>query len=101
MKIKQGDQVLIVKGKDKGRKSKVLRGFPGLSKVLVEGINIKKKHQRPKKEGEKGQVVEVASPIPVGKVKLVCSKCKKPTKVGYKIIGKKKYRICKKCGEEI
>ncbi len=105
MKIRKGDKVLVIKGKDKGRKSKVLRGFPKELKVLVEGINIKKKHRRPRREGEKGQIVEVAAPLPVCRVKLICPKCGKPTRVGYKIIKtageKKKVRICKKCSGEI
>jgi len=101
MKIRKGDQVLIIKGKDRGKKGKVLRGFPRELKVLVEGVNIKKKHQRPRREGEKGQVVEIPAPIPVANVKLICPKCKKPSRVGYKIEEQKKYRICKKCGEEI
>ncbi len=106
MKIQKNDQVLIMSGRDKGRKGKVLRVFPSQDKILVEGIKIHKKHIKPKREGEKGQLVEVASPLPVGKVKLICPKCGKPTKIGYKIItqsdGKKtKSRICKKCGAEI
>ncbi len=101
MKIKKGDQVLIIKGKDKGKKGKVLRGFPKELKVLMEGVNIKKKHQRPKKEGEKGQIVEVPVPLPVFNVKLICPKCGKPTRVGFKRREKNKYRFCKKCGEEI
>ncbi len=101
MKIKKGDQVLIVKGKDKGKKGKVLKGFPKELKVLVEGINIKKRHRRPKKQGEKGQVVEIFLPLFISNLKLICPKCGKPSKVGYKISDKKKYRICKNCGEEI
>lgn len=101
MKIKKGDQVLIIKGKDKGKKAKVLRGFPEKSKILVEGVNIRKKHQRPKKEGEKGQIVEVPVPFPVSNVKLICPKCGKPARVGYKVENKKKYRVCKKCNQEI
>jgi large subunit ribosomal protein L24 len=101
MKIKKGDQVLIIKGKDRGKKGKVLRGYPRELKVLVEGVNIKKKHQRPRREGEKGQVVEIPFPLPVSKVKLICPKCKKPARVGYKVAKGKKYRVCKKCGEEI
>ncbi len=101
MKIKQGDTVLIIKGKDKGRKSKVLKSFPRESKVLVEGANLRKKHQRPKKEGEKGAVVEVAASMPLSNVKLVCPKCGKPARVGYRIENKVKYRVCKKCGGEI
>jgi large subunit ribosomal protein L24 len=113
MKIKKDDQVLIVKGKDKGKKGKVLRSFPEKGKVLVEGVNIKKVHKRPKKTGEKGQIVEVSSPIFVSNLKLICPKCGKPTRIGYNIVKpdtekqktetkqKTKMRICKKCGAEI
>ncbi|MBZ9573025.1 50S ribosomal protein L24 [Patescibacteria group bacterium] len=101
MKIHKGDQVLIIKGKDRGRKAKVLRGFPIKNQVLVEGVNIKKVHKRPKKEGEKGQVVEVPAPMHISKLKLICPKCGKPTRIEYKINGKNKSRICKKCGGEI
>jgi len=101
MKIRKGDQVLVVKGKDKGKKGKVLRGFPKESKVLVEGVNIKKVHKKPRREGEKGQIVEIAFPIPVSNVKLICPKCAKPTKVGYKLERERKIRICKKCHQEI
>lgn len=101
MKIHKGDTVLIIKGKDKGKKAKVLRGFPEKLKVLVEGVNIKKIHKKPRKEGEKGQVVEVPSALPVSKAKLICPKCGKPARVGYKTDGKAKTRMCKKCGGEI
>ncbi|OIP75424.1 50S ribosomal protein L24 [bacterium (Candidatus Gribaldobacteria) CG_4_9_14_3_um_filter_36_15] len=101
MKIKKGDQVLIIKGKDRGKKEKVLRSFPEKNQVLVEGINIKKLHKRPKKTGEKGQVVEVSSPIYISNLRLICPKCGKSTRVGYKTEEKTKTRICKKCGEEI
>ena len=108
MKIKKGDQVLVIRGKDRGKRGKVLRGFPKENKVLVEGINIVKRHKRPKREGEKGQIVEVAAPIYAAKVKLICPKCGQPTRVGYKLIPEsetsekmKKVRICKKCGSEI
>lgn len=105
MKIKKGDTVLIISGKDRGRKGKVLQvfpkrpGYPG--KILVEGLNIKKKHIRPKRSGEKGQIVELPGPIDVSNVKILCPKCGKPTRIGYKIVEKKKFRICKKCGGEI
>ena len=101
MKIHQGDTILMIKGKEKGKKSKVLRGFPSKGLILVEGVNIKKIHKKPKKEGEKGQVVEVPAPFNVSKVKLVCPKCNKPTRVGYKTDSKKKKRICNKCKAEI
>lgn len=101
MKIKKGDTVLITSGKDKGRKGKVLEAFPEESRILIEGINLRKKHQRPKKSGEKGQIVEMPGPIHISNVKLICSKCGKATRIKYKITGRKKYRICKKCGQEI
>lgn len=101
MKIRKDDQVVIIKGKDKGKKGKVLRGFPDISKVLIEAVNIRKKHRRAKKSNEKGQVVEAPTPISVFKLKLLCPKCAKPTKIGYKVVEKNRFRVCKKCGEEI
>jgi large subunit ribosomal protein L24 len=106
MKIKKGDTVLIISGKDRGRKGKVLKAFPKESKILVEGINLKKKHIKPKREEEKGQIVQIPAPFLVSKVKLICPKCGKATRVGYKIISNakgqmSKVRICKKCGKEI
>jgi len=102
MKIHKGDTVLITSGKDRGRKGKVLETFPKERKIFVEGINLMKKHQRPRKAGEKGQIIQLPKPIDVSNAKLICPKCGKPTRVGYKLTeDKKKYRICKKCGQEI
>jgi len=101
MKVKKGDNVLITAGKDKGKTGKITRAFPKESRVLVEGVNLKKKHVRPKREGEKGQVVEVPAAVDVSDVKLICPKCGKATRVGYKLSKEKKNRICKKCESEI
>ena len=101
MKIKKGDTVLVITGKYKGRKGKVIQAHPKMRKVTVEGINLVKKHQRPRREGEKGQIVEIPKPIDVSNVKLICPKCGKATRVGYRIIEGIKYRICKKCNQEI
>ncbi|MEK7071770.1 MAG: 50S ribosomal protein L24 [Patescibacteria group bacterium] len=101
MKIKKNDQVLIISGKDKGKKGKVLNVFPKANQVLIEGINLRKRHQKPKKGGEKGQVIEFSAPVNVSNVKLICQKCGKAARVGYKITGDKKNRICKKCNQEI
>ena len=101
MKIKKGDQVLIISGKDRGKKSKVIRALPKKEYVFIEGANLRKKHARPKKKGEKGQIVEMPGPVHISNVKLLCPKCGKPTRAGYKIVDKKKFRICKKCGQEI
>src|SRR4030042_3244810 len=99
MKIKKNDIVLIISGKDRGRKGKVLKAFPQENKIMVEGINLRKKHIKPKRSGEKGQIIEVSVPIDISNVKFVCPKCGKTTKIGYEIKEKEKYRICKKCGQ--
>jgi len=101
MKIKKGDNVLIIAGKDKGRTAKVIRSLPKELKILVEGINLKKKHVRPKKEGEKGQVVAIPAPLDISNVKIVCPKCGKATRIEYKTEGKVKNRVCKKCKQVI
>jgi len=101
MKIKKDDTVLITSGKDRGRKGKVLEAFPKESRILVEGMNLRKKHQRPKRSGEKGQIIEMPAPIHISNVKLICPKCGKATRIKYKITEGKKYRTCKKCGQEI
>jgi large subunit ribosomal protein L24 len=101
MKIKKGDTILITAGKDRGRKAKVITVFPQRGKIVAEGINLRKKHIKPKKSGEKGQIVELPGPFDISDVKLICPKCGKSIRVGYKIEGKKKYRACKKCGQEI
>ena len=100
MKIKKGDTVLIISGKDRGKRNKVLQVFPKEERILVEGVNLRKKHIRPKRAGEKGQVAEMPTPLHISNAKLICSKCGKPTRIGDKTVEKKKYRICKKCGQE-
>ncbi len=101
MKIKKGDIVLISNGKDKGRTGKVLRAVPTSKNILIEGINLKSKSVRPKKSGEKGQVIKKPGPVDVSNVKLICPKCKKATKLEQKKEKDKKYRICKKCKSEV
>lgn len=101
MKLKKGDNILVTAGKDKGKTGKVLRSFPKELRILVEGVNLKQKHIRPKKQDEKGQVVKVPAPFDVSNVKIVCPKCSKAARVGYKIVDSKKRRICKKCKSEI
>lgn len=101
MKIRKNDTVLIISGKDKGKKGKVTETFPKDFKIIVEGVNLAKKHRRPRKQGEKGQIVAIPKPLSVSSVKLVCSKCAEATRVGYKTTESGKFRICKKCGQEI
>jgi large subunit ribosomal protein L24 len=101
MKIKTNDQVLIIAGNDKGKKGKVLRSIPDKGRVVVEGIALVKKHVKPKKSGQKGQVVTAPRSINISNVELVCSKCGKATRISHEIIEGKKYRVCKKCGAKI
>ncbi len=101
MKVKKGDNILIISGKDKGRTGKIIKAMPKELKILVEGINLKKKHVRPKRDGEKGQIVEIPAALDISNVKIICPKCGKATRVGYLIENKEKYRICKKCKQKI
>lgn len=101
MKVKKGDTVLITAGKDKGRTGKILKSLPKERGILVEGINLKKKHIRPKKEGEKGQIIEIPAVLDVSNIKIICPKCGKAARVGYKVENKNKKRVCKKCGQDI
>ncbi|MEE8131780.1 MAG: 50S ribosomal protein L24 [Candidatus Paceibacterota bacterium] len=101
MKIRKGDTVKIITGKDRGKTGKVLKVFPKRSSILIEGLNIYKKHVRPKKQGEKGQIVLVPRPINVSNTMIVCSACNKNTRVGYRLENKNKVRYCRKCSAKI
>ncbi len=106
MNIKKGDKVKIIAGKDKGKTGKVLQVFPSGNRVSVEGLNLLIKHMRPRRQGEKGQRIEFPAPMDASNMMVVCPKCGKPSRMGYKIIkdekGKnKKYRECKKCKQTI
>lgn len=100
MQIKKGDIVLVVTGKDAGKKGKVLRVLPRDNRLVVEGVNRVKKHQKPNRSIPQGGILNVESPLNASNVMLVCNKCNKPTRIGNKILdNKEKVRICKKCGE--
>jgi len=101
MKIRKGDNVKILSGKDRGKTGKVSRALPDGAKAFVEGLNIVKKHVRPRKQGEKGQRVSVPAAIDISNLMLVCPKCSKSSRIGYKLKDGSKFRICKKCGSEI
>jgi len=101
MKIKKGDNVIIIAGKDKGKKGKVVRALPADSKVVVGGINIHKKHQRAGKGRQKGQVIDIAMPVHVSNVMIEDPKTGKPTRVGKRIAGGTRIRIAKKSGTEV
>lgn len=99
MKIKKGDNIIVIAGKDKGKTGKVIVSFPKENKVLVEGINVSKKHQRAQKSGAKGQIVDKAMPINVSNVMI--NEGGKRARVGKKMIGGKFVRINRKTGKEI
>lgn len=96
MKIRKGDNVIVISGKDRGKTGKVLEAFPRTEGVLVEGVNLKKKHQKPQRSNQKGQIVETARPIHVSNVMLVDPSGGERTRVGFKMEGEKKVRIAKK-----
>ena len=91
---------MVIAGKDKGRKGNVLKALPKEGTVSVEGMNIKKRHRKPRQQGQKGQIVETPAPFSISNVKLICTKCNKPVRVGYNVEAGKKFRMCKKCGKE-
>lgn len=96
-KIKTGDTVKILLGKDRGKTGKVMAVLPEQRRVLVEGVNMVKKHVRPRRSGEKGQRVSVAAPLHISNVQVVCPACKKSSRVGIKREAGARQRICKKC----
>lgn len=98
MRIKKGDTVQVLSGNDKGKKGEVLEVMPKDSKIVVKGINVRKKHIKPRKQGEEGGIIPVECAINSSKVNIVCPKCGKTTRVEYKIEKDKKVRVCKKCG---
>lgn len=106
-KLKSGDRAKVIAGKDNGKKGKVLQVFADRNRASVEGINLAIKYLKPRRQGEKGQKVEFPAPINISNLMLLCPKCNKPTRVGYKFLKKtgektsNKVRICSKCKELI
>jgi len=88
---------MIIKGKDRGKSGKVAMAIPKEGRVVVYKLNQVKKSVRPKKQGEKGQIISVSLPVRINNVAIICAACGKPTKIGFSILGDKKQRICKKC----
>lgn len=101
MYLRKGDSIKIIIGKDNGKTGKILKVLPKENKVLIEGLNVFKKHTRPKRQGEKGEVVDVSRPMHASNVMLVCSSCGKPRRVGVKVEKNKRVRYCKKCSSII
>lgn len=105
MKIKVGDKVQILSGKDKGKSGKVVQVFVAENRLVVEGLNLLVKHQRARRQGEKGQRIQFPAPLNSSNVALVCPKCNKAARVGWQINQvegkKKKQRVCRACQELI
>jgi len=101
LKVKKGDTVQVLSGNDKGKTGEVLEVMPKQEKVVVKGVNIRKKHVKPRKQGDEGGIISVESAIHTSKVNVVCPKCNKPARIGYKMQKDGKVRVCKKCGTVI
>lgn len=102
MRIKKGDNVMVITGKDAGKKGKVLRVIPKEGRLVVEGVNKIKKHQKPSRSIPQGGILKIEAPLNASNVMLICNKCNKPTRVGAKVLdNNEKVRVCKKCGEVI
>ena len=101
MRIKKGDNVQVLSGNDKGKTGEVLEVIPKSNKVVVKGVNVRKKHVKARKQGEESGIIPVECSIPVSKVNVVCPKCGKATRVGYSVEKDGKVRVCKKCGANL
>ena len=102
MKIRKNDTVLVISGKDKGRKGKVRYAFPREGRLIVEGINMIKRHTRARGIVRQAGIIERETPLQVSKVMLICNKCHRPTRIGFRFLEDgKKARICRSCHEVI
>ena len=99
--IKKDDTVIVISGDDKGTKGKVIAVSPEEGKAIVEGVNVQKKHVKPRKQGEEGGILDVEGAVYTSKLQLFCSNCDKGVRVGFKTENGKKIRVCAKCGKEI
>ena len=101
MKIKKGDTVQVLSGNDKGKKGEVLEVIPKTESVVIKGVNVRKKHIKPRKQGEEGGIIPLECSVLASKVNVVCPKCGEATRIGYSVEKGEKVRICKKCGAKI
>jgi large subunit ribosomal protein L24 len=100
MKLKKGDRVQVLSGKDRGRQGSIMRVFPKSNRVIVEGVNIAKRHQRATRATMQGGIIDKDMPVHVSSVAIVCP-TDGPTRIGYRVDGDAKIRICRKCGGEL
>lgn len=102
MKIRKDDTVLVIAGKDKGKRGKVRRSLPKQSRVVVDGVNTVKRHTRPRGTARQAGIIEREAPIHISNVMLICNKCNQPTRIGFRILeGGGKTRVCRHCNEVI
>ncbi len=101
LKIKKGDRVRVLTGKDRGKTGEVMRALPAEGKVIVGGVNVVKKHQRATSTTMQGGIIDKDMPIPVANVAVICPGCGKHTRVGYRVDAGGKVRVCKRCGGEL
>ncbi len=101
MNVKTNDTVVVLSGKDKDKRGKVLSVDPKAGKAIVEKVNVAKRHQKPRRQGEEGGIISKETPIYTSKLMAVCPKCNKPTRPAYKVTDGKKVRVCKHCGAEM
>ncbi len=102
LRIKKNDTVFVITGKEKGKRGRVLSVLPSTNRLIIEKVNIIKKHMKPSRKYAQGGIIEKEAPLHISNVMLVCPKCDKPTRIGNVLLGdSKKVRACKKCGEVI
>ena len=101
MKIRKGDEVQVLAGKDVGKTGVVTRVINSADRVIVDGVNMVKKHQRATKATMQGGIIDKEMPIHISNVGIVCGKCKKATRIGYRFDGDNKIRVCRKCGADL
>lgn len=101
MNIRKEDTVLVISGKYQGKKGKVMKAIPAENRLVVQGVNLRKRHRKPTKDLPQGGIVETEGPIDRSNVLVVCPKCSRPTRTRAKEDGDKKVRVCAKCGEAI
>lgn len=97
MKLKTGDKIVVLSGRDKGKSGEIAKVLPAVGQVIADGLNVVKRHTKPSNKHPKGGILDISKPMPAAKVALVCPSCKKPTRVGYQMNKTTKERICRKC----
>jgi len=101
MKLKKGDRVRVISGKDVGKEGEITRVFPEAERVIVDGVNVAKRHQRATGQTMQGGIIDKDMPLHISNVAIVCTSCGKHTRIGYRFEGDTKLRVCRKCGKDL